>query len=359
MDASFLLYGAYGYTGELIAREAAARGLRPLLAGRDAGRLASLAAELGLSSRAFDLSDRAALESALATVPAVLHCAGPFVHTYRPMVDACLERRVSYLDITGEADVYLALADLSDRAAALDVTLLPGVGFDVAPSDSLAAHLKRRLPSATHLTLAFRPDAGPSRGTAQTMAEHAHEGGLVRRDGKLTRVPVAWKTREIDFGAAGTAARPGPQPAVTIPWGDVVTSWYSARIPNVEVYMTMPPAAIRTLQRGRMFVGLMKLSFVRRIAAARARKRPAGPSAERLARGETRLWGEARDAAGNVVVSRLRGPQAYRWTVLTALAATERVCAGEAPRGFTTFAAAFGPDFILGPGVEREDLPNP
>lgn len=349
MAFSFLLYGAYGYTGELIAREAAARRLKPLLAGRDAARLASLAAELGLSSRAFDLSDRAALESALATVPAVLHCAGPFVHTYRPMVEACLERRVSYLDITGEADVYLALADLSDRAAALGITLLPGVGFDVAPSDSLAAHLKRRLPTATHLTLAFRPDAGPSRGTAQTMAEHAHEGGLVRRDGKLTRVPVAWKTRAVDFGS-------GPQMAVTIPWGDVVTSWYSARIPNVEVYMTMPPAAIRTLQRGRMFVGLMKLPFVRRIAAARARKRPAGPSAEKLARGETRLWGEARDGAGNVVVSRLRGPQAYRWTVLTALAAMERVCAGEAPRGFTTFAAAFGPDFILAPAVEREDL---
>ena len=350
MQSSFLLYGAYGYTGELIAREAAARGLRPLLAGRDASRLASLAAELGLSSRAFDLSDRAALEAALATVSTVLHCAGPFVHTYRPMVEACLERRVSYLDITGEADVYLGLAALSDRAAGLGITLLPGVGFDVAPSDCLAAHLKRRLPSATHLTLAFRPDAGPSRGTAQTMAEHAHEGGLVRRDGKLTRVPVAWKAREVDFGDKRQAV-------VTIPWGDVVTAWYSTGIPNIEVYMAMPEATIRQLRRGRALVGLMRLPFVRKMAAARARRRPAGPSADRLARGETRLWGEARDAAGAAVASRLRGPQAYRWTVLTALAAVERVCAGEAPRGFTTPAAAFGPDFILGPGVEREDLP--
>src|SRR5688572_6365525 len=165
MDASFLLYGAYGYTGELIAREAAARGLRPLLAGRDPQRLAALGAELGFSSRAFALDDREALAGALAGVPAVLHCAGPYVHTYRPMVEACLERRVSYLDITGEADVYLALAALGERAAALGITLLPGVGFDVAPSDCLAAHLKRRLPTATHLTLAFRPDAGPSRGT--------------------------------------------------------------------------------------------------------------------------------------------------------------------------------------------------
>lgn len=350
MDASFLLYGAYGYTGELIAREAAARGLRPLLAGRDARRLTSLGAELGLSSRAFDLADRAALESALDGVPAVLHCAGPFVHTYRPMVEACLARRVSYLDITGEADVFLGLAGLGERAAAAGITLLPGVGFDVAPSDCLAAHLKRRLPSATSLTLAFRPDAGPSRGTAATMAEHAHEGGLVRREGKLVRVPVAWKTREVDFGD-------GPQPAVSIPWGDVVTAWYTTGIPDIEVYMAMPAPVIQRLRRTRPLVSLLKLAPLRRLAAARARRRPPGPSTEKLARGETRLWGQVRDGQGNVAASRLRGPQAYRWTVITALAAVERVAAGGVRTGFTTPAGAFGPDFVLGPGVEREDLP--
>ncbi len=349
MDASFLLYGAYGYTGERIAREAAARGLRPLLAGRDPHRLTALAAELGLSCRAFDLADRAALEAALDQVPAVLHCAGPFVHTYRPMVDACLARRVSYLDITGEAEVFLALAALSGAAAAAGITLLPGVGFDVVPSDCLAAHLKRRLPGATHLTLAFRPDAGPSRGTAATMAEHAHEGGLVRRDGELVRVPVAWHTREVDFGE-------GPQPAVTIPWGDVVTAWYTTGIPNVEVYMAMPEPMIRRLRRSRPLVGLLRLAPLRRLAAARARQRAPGPSNERLAKGETRLWGEARDAQGAVVAARQRGPQAYRWTVITALAAVVRVTAGGIDSGFLTPAGAFGPDFVLGAGVEREDL---
>ena len=347
---SFLLYGAYGYTGELIAREAVARGLRPLLAGRDPLRLASLGAELGLSSRAFGLDDRAALEGALDGMAAVLHCAGPFVHTTRPMVDACLGKRVSYLDITGEADVYLALAALGELAKASGVTLLPGVGFDVVPSDCLAAHLKRRLPTATHLTLAFRPDAGPSRGTATTMAEHAHEGGRVRRDGKLERVPVAWKTRDVDFGD-------GAQSTVSIPWGDVVTAWYTTGIPNIEVYMAMPERTIRRLRRSRPFVPLLKIAPLRRLAAAQARKRPAGPSAERLAKGETRLWGEARDEDGRMVRSRLRGPQAYRWTAITALDAVERVIAGDVVRGFTTPAGAFGPDFVLGPGVEREDLP--
>jgi short subunit dehydrogenase-like uncharacterized protein len=184
------------------------------------------------------------------------------------------------------------------------------------------------------------------------MAEHAHEGGLVRRGGQLVRVPVAWKTRLVDFGD-------GPQPAVSIPWGDVVTAWYSTAIPDIEVYMAMPEPMIRRLRRSRPLVGLLKLAPLRRLAASRARQRPPGPSAAKLERGETRLWGEVRDGDGNVAAARLRGPQAYRWTAVTALDAVQRVAAGDVKRGFTTPADAFGADFVLGPGVEREDLAGP
>ena len=346
---TFLVYGAYGYTGELIAREAAARGLRPLLAGRDAARLQPLADELGFPARAFALEEQGALESALGEVRAALHCAGPFVHTFRPMADACLARGVHYLDITGEADVFLALAGLTDRAAAAGVALLPGVGFDVAPTDSLAAHLKRRLPSARRLTLAFRPDAGPSRGTAQTAAEHAHRGGLVREGGELRRVPVAWKTREVDFGD-------GPQTAMSLPWGDVVTAWYTTGIPDIEVYMAVPGSVVTRMRRMRALMPLLALGPLRRVAAARARRRPPGPSAKKLAHGETRVWGEVVDEAGRRAAARLRGPQAYRWTALTALDAVEGVLAGSVEPGFRTFAGAFGPDAILRHGVERVDL---
>jgi short subunit dehydrogenase-like uncharacterized protein len=350
MTASFLLYGAYGYTGELIAREAAARGLRPLLAGRDAGRLEPLGRELDLPWRAVALDDPAALGAAVGdSGGVVLHCAGPFVYTSELMVAACLERRTHYLDITGEAQVYQALAARDEQAKEAGVGLLPGVGFDVVPTDCTAAHLVRRLPGAVRLTLAFRTDSGPSRGTAQTMAEHMHEGGLVRQGGELVRVPVAWKTRAVDFGD-------GPQSAMSLPWGDVVTAWYTTRIPDIEAYVAMPERAIRGLRRARPLLPLMKLGPLRRLAAARARKRPAGPSAERLRKGETRVWGEVEDAAGNRAAALLRGPQAYRWTVLTALAAAERAAARELPPGFRTPAGAFGPDFVLGPGVERTDL---
>src|SRR5262249_28979314 len=140
-------------------------------------------------------------------VTVVLHCAGPFSRTARPMVDACLQTGSHYLDVTGEEEVFEALAARSGEARAAGVMLLPGSGFDVVPSDCLAAHLKRRLPSATHLALGFLGGAGMSRGTLTTIVENLSAGGLVRRDGMLTHVPAAWKTRVIDFGT-------GPRKAI-------------------------------------------------------------------------------------------------------------------------------------------------
>src|SRR4051812_48469930 len=207
---TFLIYGANGYTGELIAREAVRRGQKPVIAGRSADKLAPLAKELCLEFRAFAL-DKPQLDG----VEAVLHCAGPFVHTSAPMVRACLDAGVHYLDITGEIAVFEAIMSMNDAAARAGVTLIPGVGFDVVPTDCLAAMLAARLPGATELELAFySPGAELSRGTLKTMIESIDEGGAVRRDGKIVRVPPAYEAREIPFAA-------GPRMAMTIPWGDV------------------------------------------------------------------------------------------------------------------------------------------
>ena len=80
-----------------------------------------------------------------------------------------------------------------------------------------------------------------SRGTATTMVENLHHGGVVRRGGVLTPVPSAWKTRSIDFGR-------GPTTAMTIPWGDVSTAYHSTGIPDIEVYMAAP-LRLRVLSR--------------------------------------------------------------------------------------------------------------
>jgi short subunit dehydrogenase-like uncharacterized protein len=345
----FLIYGANGYTGALIARTAVARGHQPVLAGRNAGALAALGRELALEYRAFALDRPNVVHEGIRGIRVVLHCAGPFAHTSRPMAEACLRTGVHYLDITGEAQVFEALAGRDAEAKAAGVMLLPGVGFDVVPSDCLAAHLKGRLPSATRLALGFQGLGRVSRGTAITVAENLPRGGLVRKGGVLARVPPAWKTRVIDFGA-------GPRKAMTIPWGDVVTAFHSTAIPDIEVYMAAPLGTRLAARASRSLGWLLGSRTVQGLLKKHIRARPPGPTTAELARGYSLLWGEARDDAGSRVASRLRGPDGYTFTVRAALAVVERVLAGHAPAGFQTPSTVFGPDFVLGmEGVTRTD----
>jgi len=267
------------------------------------------------------------------------------------MAEACLRTGTHYLDITGELGVFEALAFRDAAARSAGVMLLPGVGFDVVPSDCLAAHLKRRLPTATHLALAFLPvGGGLSRGTATTMAENIGRGGAVRRGGHITPVPAAWRSRAVDFGR-------GAVTVTTIPWGDVSTAYHSTGVPNVEVYTRIAPGQRRLLRLTRHLGWLLGSAPVQRILKGAIRRNVPGPTAERRERGLSLLWGEASDPNGGRAESRLRAPEGYTLTALTAVAAVQRVLAGEAPVGFQTPSRAYGGDWILEfDGVEREDL---
>lgn len=353
MPADFLLYGANGYTGRLIARRAVDAGLRPLLAGRNGAEVAALAGELGLEHRVFALDDADALDAALREVPVVAHAAGPFSRTALPMAEACLRTGRHYLDITGEIEVFESLAARGARARESGVMLLPGAGFDVVPTDCLAAHLKRRLPGAVRLRLAFQMlGGGVSRGTATTMAENAGRGGAVRRGGRIVPVPAAWRSRTVAFGF-GTE----PATVTTIPWGDVSTAYHSTGIGDVEVYTRIPARQRRVLAATRHLGWLLGSAPVQSFLKGRIRAQAPGPGAERRRRGVSLVWGEAEDADGRRAASRLRAPEGYTLTAMTAVDAVRKVLDGHAPAGFQTPSLAFGADWILEiEGVEREDV---
>ena len=345
-----LIYGSNGYTGRLIVQEAMASGLRPILAGRDAEAIRAQALVCDLEHRAFPLHDRAAVSAGLAGVTIVMHCAGPFARTSAPMADACLRAGAHYLDITGEIAVFEALAARDTEARAAKIMLLPGVGFDVVPSDCLAAHLVRRLPTADRLALAFDARGGISRGTASTMVEGAGEGGMIRRGGILQRVPAAWRTRQVDFGS-------GPSDVTTIPWGDVSTAFHSTGVGNVEVYTALPALTRALLLATRPLGFLLRRRAVRALLRRLVRRGSPGPGARARAHEKSRLWGEATDRAGHRVVSRMTTPQSYALTALTAVAAINAVLGGAARAGFQTPSRVFGADFVLGiPGVRRDDV---
>lgn len=348
MTNNFLIYGANGYTGELITRFAAERGLKPILAGRNEAKISELAGKYGLEYRIFSLENDAKLDAALQEVDMVLHCAGPFSITSVPMVKACLRNKKHYTDITGEISVFETCAAMGNKAVEAGIIVMPGVGFDVVPSDCLAMHLKNRLPSATHLTLAWFGMGRMSHGTQATMTMNVGRGGAIRKDGKITPVPSAWKTREIDLGEV---RRTG----VTIPWGDVSTAFHSTGIPNIEVYTVVPPSALKMMKTTRYLGWLMATGFVQKYLQRNIP--PGGPSDEERAKGKTLMWGEASDAEGNRVEARQQGPEGYTLTAHAALNIAEKILAGNFKPGFQTPAKAYGADLILEiEGTARQDV---
>jgi short subunit dehydrogenase-like uncharacterized protein len=348
-----LIYGSTGYTGSLIVAEALARGLRPILAGRNSDAVRAQAESLGLDWRVATIDDPAALDTALVGAAVVLNCAGPFARTWRAMSDACLRQRANYLDITGEIAVFEGLAGRDADARAAGIMLLPGVGFDVVPSDCLAAHLAHRLPNAVRLALAFRAIGGVSRGTLATMVENLGSPGAVRRGGKIVAVPPAWRTRRIDFGDGRL------RDATTIPWGDVSTAFHSTGIPNIEVYVSMRPALRRAVIASRWLGAVLRSDVVRRTLAARVRSGSPGPTAVERERGVSRLWGEAVAANGQRAEARLRGASGYVMTAQTAVHLAAKALGGQISIGFQTPSRAYGADVILEiPGVARTDVPS-
>lgn len=350
--ADFLLYGAYGYTGRLITRMCADYGLTPLLSGRNAQKLAAMHHEFGYDYRAVDLGNRRELDELLGKVDVVLHAAGPFVETAEPMMEACLATGTHYLDITGEIPVFALGARRAARAEEAGVMLMSGVGFDVVPTDCMAAYLKEKLPGAVELVLAFAWKGGMlSHGTAKTMLGGVGEGGAIREHGKIKPVKAAYHTRSFPF-TEHTDLR-----AVTIPWGDVFTAYFTTGIPNIMTYFAVPPKQIKTMERSNLLGPLLKLGPVRNFMRKKIEARPAGPNDEQRAAAETYIYGEVKDGGGKTVAARLRTPEGYTLTAITALMITKKVLDGQVKAGYQTPAGLYGADLIMEvEGVSREDV---
>lgn len=346
MTQLLLIYGANGYTGRLIVEEAYRRGLRPIIAGRSAESIEALASQWDLPARVFSLEEPARLLEMLQDVHTLVNCAGPFYsRSFKPLLRACMNSGTHYLDITGEVDVFEEAASQGEQAAAAGIVVMPGVGFDVVPTDCLAAHLKRRVPDAVSLSLGFSGSGGVSHGTAMTMVENIAEQSLVRRAGDLVPVASGSRTRVIDFGR-------GPRLGMGIPWGDVSTAFYSTAIPNIEVYMAVSEKMHRMTRLTRhlgWLLGSMPVQYgLRRWLDANL----SGPSEETRRTCRTWVWGEVTDAAGKTTTSRLETPEAYTLTAQATVLIAEKVLRGECTPGFHTPSTGFGADLIL----EVEDV---
>lgn len=348
---NFLIYGSYGYTGNLIVEQAVKQRMKPLLAGRDENLLRAQAEKFGLEYRAFSIGDKSALDSALLEVDAVLHCAGPFVLTFRQMAEACLRTKRHYVDISGEIEGFEALALMDEEAKRAGVMLLPGGGFDVVPSDCLIAYVASKVENATHLELYIKSiGSGVSRGTARSGIENMQRQGRIRRDGKIISVPNVWDAKMIDFGR-------GASRVVSVGWGDVSTAYYSTGIPNITTYMGFPISMVNGMKTMR-YLGALLYSRAARdfLKWLIGKTLPSGPSREQNEKGFSLLIAEATNGK-QTVRAKLKTPEAYYLTSLTSVEIMKRILNDDYKVGFQTPSKAYGADFVLGfAGVKREDV---
>ncbi len=351
---TWLLYGAYGYSGALILEEALRRGHRPILAGRSAEKLRPLAEARGLESRAFALDDPAEVRKGVDGAALVMHAAGPFVHTARPMIEACLEARASYADITGEIPVFRRTLAQDGRAKERGVALLSGAGFDVVPTDCLAAFVAGKVPAATSLELAFAALGRASRGTSLTALEAAPGGGAVRRGGELRPWTLGRGLKRIRFSDRERLALP-------IPWGDLETAYRTTGIPDITTYMAVPDGLARALwiawPATAVWQPVLRRVLGSSLVQSRGRRaieaRGPGPTAEERARSKSLVWARAASRTGASAEAWLEAPEGYDFTALSAVRVVERLLAG-GHVGALTPAGAFGADFVLEiPGTTR------
>ncbi|MBZ6089016.1 MULTISPECIES: saccharopine dehydrogenase family protein [Streptomyces] len=325
-----LVYGATGYTGKLVARHAQQSGLDIVVAGRNRERITALGEELGLESRAFALDDPEIVRAALDGITVVLNVAGPFRHTARPLMDAGIAAGVHYLDTTAEYDIFAAARSRNVEAQAAGVMIMSGAGWDVVPSDSVAAHTAARVTDPVSLRLALKllsatPEEAAglnlfSRGSIVSATEGIGDlGVLVRTDGDIVTLKEP-KVASFDFGDSG------PEEAVSASMGDLVTSHFATGIPSIEVYV----------QAGQPLPIDLDLSAL-----------PDGPTAEEREVGRSKVVAEVTGRDGRVARSLIDTPTGYRFTQLSSVEIARRVLAGSFAPGFQSPSSAYGPEIAL------------
>ena len=342
----WIIYGAYGYAGKLVLEEALAQGRRPIIAGRTEAKLKPIAEKQGLMYRAFGVDDAAANIGGAGTL---INCAGPFDVTSEQMMDACLEGGLNYLDRTGEVSVFEAAYARHDAALKAGVILCPGVGFDIVPTDCLAAMLKQQLPDATFLELAFDFGTLPSMGTTVTAIKAIGLGGMIRENGKLKTVGHGYRIRKIPFANSDNWA-------TSVPWGDTFTSQISTGIPNAIVYAALPLAACWTFKMVNPIRGfLSRPSIQNRLISLAGKFLSDGPDAATRAKHRTRFWGQVTTEDGRKCSGTIMAPSTYVLTADTAVAIALQSENWEGNGGYFTASMLGGADFLTDrPGYKVE-----
>jgi hypothetical protein len=233
-----LVYGATGHTGRFVVDELQRRGLRPVLAGRSAERLAAAPPRYaGLDRRVVGIEDPDLLRRAVAGAGAVINCAGPFLDTALPLAQAAVESGAHYLDVTAEQPVVQALyRDLDGPALSAGVAVIPAMAFFGGLADLLVTAVLDGGSRADEVEVAIGLDSWhPTAGTRATGARNTAARMVIRGSAMTTLESPA------PTGIWSYPPPLGDRPVVQLPFSEVITIGRHIDVGELRSYLNTAP----------------------------------------------------------------------------------------------------------------------
>src|SRR4051812_7596867 len=335
LSGPLFVYGAYGKTGTMIAKLAVEHGHDVVLSGSDRDQLKRLSTSMGVPGIAVRLDEQATLRQLIRAAACVIHVAGPFAATFRPMLEACSAETVPYLDLNGELDVFRAIEDFVDHQRPA-IPVLSGVGFGVVAGESAAMHAASMLRQPQRVWLGLAPDLGlRSRGAVTSTLRMVAQGGAVVENGLF--VPERVGRRSFRATVAGRG-----ETFISMPLGELWAVRRSTGVSGVIAGVKRPMAERILLKSGGLGV-LARSEKIRHWLVAR------------LARGdaqdgrvfESKVWARAEDREGRTAEAVLKMGEGYQWSAEAAVQAAEHV-ALDRRSGLWTPGQYLGKEFALG-----------
>ena len=232
------VFGASGHTGRFVVSELRRRGLTPILSGRDAAKLNAVAeAHPGSEARVASVDNPASLDSAISGAAAVINCAGPFIDTAAPLIEAAIRGRIHYLDVTAEQPAALAAFERFAGAARYEgVVIAPAMAFYGGLGDLLATAAMGDWPDADEICVAVALDSWkPTRGTRLTGKRNTGRR-FVFSNGKLVFLADPAPRRKWNFPAPF-----GGQDVVGLGFSEIITISRHLRTPEIHAFMNLAP----------------------------------------------------------------------------------------------------------------------
>lgn len=335
---NWIIYGATGYTANLIIKKAIQMGLPPVLAGRDRSKISSVAKKYGLKYKVFEINDINVIQANIENSNLILNASSNYKLTAQPFINACLASGCHYLDLCGEISVLKKIFEYNELAKYGNITIIPNSGYHSIVTDCFAGYVANLIENPIELNYYLLDASIPSLGTLKSSLDAFLGGGFVLKYNNFENIKMgSIKTRVEHKNKALTL--------YASPMAELYLSHISTSIPNINVYLKIPLLYSLLLDYFGDYILKLLQSEKRTAILNLIDKFVKGPSEAINKKLKSMIGVNVKNLKGDSLTMWLEAPEAYDFTATLSVEAVKLALSG-LPSGVLTPIQAYGCNFL-------------